>query len=147
MENEIITEYYDCQCACSEHVLRLVYMEGSESEPPELYTDIFLYNPDSILKRIWMGIKYIFGFKCQYGHFDNWMMKAEDAKRLRELLERYEADFLKWKKPEVPCCPDCGTQAKGSHRTTWFQACRCGLKDDQCFQEITDKNRPVKKNG
>ena len=76
--------YFDCKCSSSEHTLRFVY----DPEDNEIYTEVFLSQYRNLFQRIWTAIKYIFGFKCKYGHWDCWLMKEEDCKRLVELVNR-----------------------------------------------------------
>lgn len=78
------TSYYECQCADPEHTLRFVY----DPEENELYTEIHLTQYRNMLKRIFMAIKYIFGYKCRYGCFDCWMLKNEDCKGIKNLLNK-----------------------------------------------------------
>ena len=80
------TYFFECQCGSDEHTMRFT-LDVSE-EDPTIYTSVFL-NEWSFMKRIWIGIKYIFGYKCIYGHWDNWLMCDEDAKRLRDMCNNY----------------------------------------------------------
>lgn len=80
MENH----YLECHCHSPEHTLVFHF---DENEPNELYAHVFL-NPDPFFKRIWNSIKYIFGYKCRYGHFDEFILNPKDAKKLINLLER-----------------------------------------------------------
>jgi len=78
------SHYFDCQCSSPEHTLRFVY----DPEYNELYTEIFLCQNRNIFQRIWVAIKYVFGFKCQYGHWDCWMLRQEDCSRLLLLVDK-----------------------------------------------------------
>jgi len=98
-EKEDYTEYFDCQCNCTEHVLRFIYMGAFKDEEPELYLDIFLDNR-TFLRRLWVGVKYIFGRKSSYGHFDNWTMKVEDAKKFRNMVDRFEKETKEFNEKE-----------------------------------------------
>jgi hypothetical protein len=37
---------------------------------------------------LWVGIKYIFGYKCQYGHWDCTMMYHKETIKLRDYLDK-----------------------------------------------------------
>ena len=93
-DNDIKTEYFDCQCFSSEHTLRFVYMpaqkniDGSIDDVAELHAEIYLNQYRNIFSRIWVAIKYVFGYKCKYGHWDAWMLKANDCERLRDLVSK-----------------------------------------------------------
>jgi hypothetical protein len=41
--------------------------------------------------RLVSGLKYIFGHKSRYGHFDEFILRAEDCDRLISVLERFKA--------------------------------------------------------
>lgn len=81
------TEHYVCQCGADEHTLRFTL--DVDSGDPCIYTSIYLNDWRPWWKRAWIGIKYIFGYSCQYGHWDCWMMCYQDAERLRSMLDRY----------------------------------------------------------
>ena len=93
MEDRI--EYYECACFSTEHTLKFYLLDDPEIGP-ELHTSIFLNQYHNIFGRIWIAIKYIFGYKCKYGHWDCWILQKEDAERLSVLMDdykRYLAEF------------------------------------------------------
>jgi hypothetical protein len=63
MENK--NELLLCECSSAEHqmILRTV------GDDPEVYIDIHLVSY-SFWKRFKHGMRYIFGYKCKYGAFD-----------------------------------------------------------------------------
>lgn len=79
------THYFDCHCGSAEHTLRFVM----NKEDNELYTEIYLNQWRQPWKRIWVAIKYIFGFKCRYGHWDCWTLDPEEVKRLRDMCNEF----------------------------------------------------------
>jgi len=98
IEKTINTEFFNCECHCSEHVLRFIFFEdaitypdGSHEEWHDygIYADVFLEDV-SFFKRLWRGIRYIFGHKCKYGHFGCWCMNVNETNKLRALLDRFE---------------------------------------------------------
>jgi len=38
-------------------------------------------------QRIWIAVRYVFGYECRYGHWDCWSLNIEDAESLKKLLE------------------------------------------------------------
>ncbi len=82
------TEFFECRCGSSEHTLRFT-LDIEDPEDKELFTSIFLNQYRSIWKRIWIAIKYVFGYKCKFGHWDCWIMKENDAKRLRDMCDKF----------------------------------------------------------
>lgn len=92
------TEYLECKCGSSEHILRFVYDDGDGKEEPEIYTEVLLHMYMGFFHRLWLAFKYVFGFRSQYGHYDCWLMKEEDSKKLKKIIDRYEKDFKNYKK-------------------------------------------------
>lgn len=91
-----IFENFECICTSDEHRLsfRLQnFNAGNDDDCPdqvELYISIFLNNYQSFWKRIWIAMKYIFGYKCQYGHWDQWSLRHEDADKLINLIKNFK---------------------------------------------------------
>lgn len=78
-------EYFECQCNSPEHLLRLWF----DDDPgwPCVYASVFLDN-GPWYKRLWAATKYVFGYKCRYGHFDEFVLHPDDADRLISILDR-----------------------------------------------------------
>lgn len=76
--------FFECQCSSDEHILKFIYDE----EDKELYTTIYLSQYRNIFKRIWVAVRYIFGYKCKFGMWDCFLFKNEDIKELSELLKK-----------------------------------------------------------
>lgn len=79
------THYFDCTCGSNEHTLKFTL----EKEDGELYTSVFLNQYRGFFKRLWIGIKYVFGYKCEYGHWDCWILDRDDAERLRDMCNEF----------------------------------------------------------
>lgn len=77
-------EFFECQCHSDEHTLKFIADE--DEEDPEIFTAVFLHS-GPWYTRVLKGIKYIFGYKCRYGHWDCFIMKPEDSERLINLLK------------------------------------------------------------
>jgi len=75
------THYFECKCGSSEHTLRFVL----DKDDKEIYTEVYLNQWRSFPKRLWLGIKYIFGYKCRYGNWDCWELHENDIERLRDM--------------------------------------------------------------
>lgn len=81
------TYFFECDCGSDEHILRFTLDTHDEHV---IYAHVFLNQHRNIFERIWIAIKYIFGYKCKYGHWDEWILREEDALRLKAMVE----DFL-----------------------------------------------------
>lgn len=80
------SHYFECECASNEHVLK-IYTDRDENE---IHVSVFLHQYRSFFHRIWIAIKYIFNYKCRYGHWDGFIFRNEDIGRLKELLDQFE---------------------------------------------------------
>lgn len=93
-------EYFECICACNEHTIVWDIMED-ENEPPELGCTYFLHQWRGFFQRAWVAIKYVFGYKCHYGHFDCFILKPEDFSRFIALVDAYAKKHNKWTKENI----------------------------------------------
>ena len=82
--DDSINELFICQCNNIEH--QLIFSYFSDDENREVYVSVHL-SPDSFWKRIWNSIKYIFGYRCMFGHFDEFIFKKQNVRR--DTLCRY----------------------------------------------------------
>lgn len=91
--SERIDKYIECSCSCSEHTMRFSWYDGPDER--EMYLHIFLNNKCGFWKRLWYGIKYIFGFKSAYGHFDEVIMRHQEVTQLNSLCEEWLKKHIK----------------------------------------------------
>jgi len=61
-----------------------------------LEMDVFLNDWPGFWKRCWYAIKYVFGYKCKYGHFDNVLLKVEDADNMIDMLNQFKYKMAQW---------------------------------------------------
>jgi hypothetical protein len=81
-----------CSCHSTDHQLIFLYEEDiteSGKIDPICYAHVLL-NRRSFWNRLKYGIKYIFGYRCRYGAFDEFIFKPEDAYKIQRL-----ANYLK----------------------------------------------------
>jgi len=81
-----------CNCSSVEHQFSFVFdCEDEDPDYPidEFYLEVHLSQYRGFWKRVWTGIKYMFGYHCKYGHWDTTGLRVEDAKRLRNLLGKF----------------------------------------------------------
>ena len=91
-------EFFQCNCYSDEHVLK--FSLDTEPEDPTLYTSIFLNKNRNFFKRLGIAFKYVFGYKCKYGHFDCFEMRKDDIDRFLNLIEEYKKGVIEFKKKE-----------------------------------------------
>lgn len=81
--------YIECECSSTEHIARLELVGPLDFDPePVLYLSVHLSN-GSFVHRLWRGIKYIFGYRCRYGDFDEVILTKETAKGIIEICQKY----------------------------------------------------------
>ena len=73
-----------CSCFSDEHNLQFTYDE----EDKVIYTTIYLHQYRSFFKRVWVAIKYIFGYHCKYGHWDTFNFDPEDYQKIIDLIKK-----------------------------------------------------------
>lgn len=79
-----------CQRSSPEHQIQFMYNDSDS----EIAMYIHL-SPLPFFKRLWHGIKYIFGYRCKYGDFDEVLLRHSDYYKLYVLQ-----DFLQKKQDE-----------------------------------------------
>lgn len=78
------TEFFECECHTPEHVVQFTF----DPEDGELYMTVFLWKW-AFWKRVWIAIKYVFGYTSKFGDFDGGAsFKQEDLNRLSQLAQR-----------------------------------------------------------
>ncbi len=78
------TEFFECACFSDEHTLKFKY----DPDENELFTSVYLNQYRNIWKRFWVALKYLCGYRSKYGHWDCFILRPEDALRLRNLADR-----------------------------------------------------------
>jgi hypothetical protein len=90
------TFWADCTCGTPEHNMQFCYVPNPhEDDPPELYVNVFLVKY-GFFRRLWTAIKYVFGHKSRYGHWDGMELSRESVQELRGWLDEYIATFDDW---------------------------------------------------
>ena len=79
-------KYIKCSCGTVEHTLQFVWEENPEW--PEIYISTFLAR-FGFFKRLWYGIKYIFGFRSKYGYFEETILDYKKVKELKEFCDQW----------------------------------------------------------
>ena len=80
------TQHFDCRCGSVEHTIRF----NLDKEEREMYVDVYLNRGDSFWRRVYLGVRYIFGAKSQYGEWGSWVLDESDAGRMMAMC----ADFI-----------------------------------------------------
>jgi hypothetical protein len=84
-KNEIII----CDCYSTEHQMVVFYDSDENDEGvkhPMCYIHVHLVKKP-FLKRLVHGIKYIFGYKCRFGAFDEFIINPDDVHRFQNIVD------------------------------------------------------------
>lgn len=79
MKDELII----CECGSAEHQMVLRY-DDDKDLGRMVYVEIHLV-PLVWYKRLWLGIKYILGYKCCYGNFEEIILSPKHARQVYDL--------------------------------------------------------------
>jgi hypothetical protein len=60
-----------------------------------MYFDVHLSTWRGVFRRLWAAIKYVAGYRCRYGEWDEFILSTMDVIRLRSFLEQYLEDIDK----------------------------------------------------
>ena len=89
MEDKIII----CECSSAEHQMVLRF-EDDEDLGRMVYVEIHLM-PLRWYERLWQGLKYIFGYKCCYGDFEEMILSPRHARQVYDLYRFLNKPNLK----------------------------------------------------
>lgn len=81
MENN---HFLICSCKSSEHTLRFMH----DKDENEIYTEVYLNQHNSFIRRLMIAFKYIFGYTSKYGHFDCTILSESEARKLFYFLKK-----------------------------------------------------------
>lgn len=98
MRDEIII----CECSSVEHQMVLRF-DDDKDLGRQVFVEIHLV-PLVWYKRLWLGIKYIFGYKCKYGNFEEMILSPKHAKQVYDLYRFLnKSNVGKQPKPKFKC--------------------------------------------
>lgn len=80
--------FLECKCLSDAHTIK--FQLDYDDHYVDLYTSIFMDQYRGFFGRMWIAIKYLFGYKCKDGHWDCVMLKVDDTDRLISMLYRYK---------------------------------------------------------
>lgn len=89
MTDKSETQYFECICRAPYHLLRIDIEDWDDKFTPELivYNQLNIYLP--WYKRVYIAMKYIFGFERKNCDYTDTLLNEEKAIVLRDMLNRY----------------------------------------------------------
>lgn len=93
-------QYFECDCGSDEHRFCITSEDEEDSFAPQLYFHLQLHQHRNIFKKIWVAIKYVFGYECRYGHWDTINISEDDANRLYVLFHQHKVKIKNFNKQQ-----------------------------------------------
>jgi len=86
-----------CGCGSPEHQFVLSYIPSvwspEERDPDrltaEMYLEAHLNTWHNVFRRIWTALKYVVGYKCRHGQWDEVVLSVMDVIRMKKFLESF----------------------------------------------------------
>jgi hypothetical protein len=72
-----------CECHSLEHQVSFWY----EQDEGTLYVETHLVTHKNFFKRLWVGLKFAFGYKSRFGEWDEILLDPNSQKELYQWLE------------------------------------------------------------
>lgn len=84
----------ECSCGAVEHQAVLSYWPDEEHGYRVVYLQIHLIAWERFFRRLWVGIKYICGYRSRYGHWDEIIIDPEEAADIADSsgIQRHPGD-------------------------------------------------------
>ncbi len=90
-------KYFECECESAEHTLRIISEDVWDQDfPPELYVELQLNQRANFFRRCWLALRYIFGYECKFGHWDNISIRESDLEPLIVLFHQHKVKLHKY---------------------------------------------------
>ena len=75
-----------CECSSVEH--QIVFSKFDDEKT--IYCSIHLTSNKNFFKRVITGVKYIFGYKCKFGQWDEFLLSEKHIDDLKEITNYLE---------------------------------------------------------
>lgn len=82
-------EYTSCDCASPEHTIR-----WSRDEDGYVAQEVHLVHYKSLWGRLVTAVRYVFGYRSRYGHWDCVMLNEQQQEKLANFLRSEDNDQL-----------------------------------------------------
>jgi len=77
--------YIECECSSCEHTVRLSYFPDDKDV---LYMEVHLKS-SPLFTRIRQALRHIFGHRCEYGEFGEFVWNKDQVGRLKSACEEF----------------------------------------------------------
>jgi hypothetical protein len=94
--------HFDCICGSDEHNFKF----SLDPDDGDFYLSVYLDQNRGFFGRIGEAVKYVFGYKSKYGHWDTTILSRSDTVRLGELCQRSVIAYDAHMNEHTPDAPD-----------------------------------------
>lgn len=88
-------KYIECDCTSAEHVVRIGVANWGDDYPC-LVIETQLSHYTKWYERFWLAIKYVFGYKHNYGHWAETQLTGPEVKKLRDVCNEHLEEWEKY---------------------------------------------------
>jgi hypothetical protein len=81
------TLYVECDCGHNDHTMKFTFTEGDNYDVGSVYMAVQMGHGHIWYERIWLAIKYIFGYQSRFGHWDCVSLDYIRLRRIREFVD------------------------------------------------------------
>ena len=86
-------DFLVCRCSSNEHLVRLDWMQPTaRHDPLEVYMSVHLPK-QPLFQRLWIAVKYVFGYRCRYGDWDEVILGSHELHQLKQFIRRTEESY------------------------------------------------------
>ena len=82
------THYVECECSDANHILRITY----DLDFKEVLTEVQLNPYHNFFQRVWLSVKYMFGYSNKFGHWDCAVWQSNKVDELIDLLVKFKVE-------------------------------------------------------
>lgn len=96
MGSTTMNDYFECTCSSKEHTFCVTSEESDTDWPPELFFHFQLVHPGNFFSKLKTAVKFLFGYKCRFGHWDVINLSEDDINKLIVLLHQHRVRLVKF---------------------------------------------------
>ena len=85
-----LKEYFDCDCGDSAHHFTITQVSNYDKTFDDecVYISYYMNQYRTWYQRLWLAIKYVFGYKSRFGDWDSITLDKEKVLRLRNFCDK-----------------------------------------------------------
>lgn len=90
MRQGMIREHFDCDCTSPDHqVIFTAWEDDNDIWDEEMFVHVSLNESLPWYQRVVAAVRYVFGLSAVRWHYDDVVLRKEDAERMRSFLDKF----------------------------------------------------------